>query len=315
VPGIGGRWTEECRSGWWDLFVGPGKPIDTGRFFVICANYVGGCYGSTGPASIDPVTGRPFGSSFPQVTMADIVDAHLPLLAHLGIEKLHATIGASTGGMLALSLATRYPDLVDVVIPVATGIGATGLHVVHNFEQINAIQNDPDFRSGDYYDDVPPAKGLALARMIGHKTFISLGALRNRARAEVVDHQEGPGTYRLNHSIESYMWHQGQKFVARFDANSYLRLMVAWQTVDLVAEAGLDDVSELFIPCKHQSYLVFSIDSDVCFYPDEQADMVRQLQLADVPVRWVTVHSDKGHDSFLLEPELYAPHLVDTLGH
>ncbi len=314
VPGLDGRWTEECQTGWWSAFVGSGKPIDTDRFFVICVNYIGGCYGSTGPASINPATGDRYGSQFPEVTMADIVDSQVVLLEHLGIDRLHAVIGASTGGMAALSLASRHPDLVDVVIPVATGIGATGLHILHNFEQIVAIENDPDFRGGDYYHEAPPIRGLMLARMIGHKTFISLEALRRRAREEVVDHREGPGTYRLNHSVESYMWHQGHKFVTRFDANSYLHLMYAWQTVDLVGDAGLDDVSELFIPCKHQRYMVFSIDSDVCFYPAEQADLVRQLQVADVPVRWVTVHSDKGHDSFLLEPELFAPHLVDTLG-
>ncbi len=313
VAGVGDRWTEEAHVGWWDSFIGPGRALDTDRFFVICANYLGGCYGSTGPTSIDPATGEPYASSFPDVCFADMVDAHLPLFRHLGISKLHAAVGGSTGGLMVLSLATRYPDLVDVVIPIATGVRTTALQLIHNFEQINAIENDPRFLGGDYYGSAPPDGGLGLARMIGHKTFVSLRSLEDRARDEVLDHSEGPGTYGLNHVLESYMWHQGQKFVRRFDANSYLRIMKAWQTVDLVAEAGLDDFTELFTRCKHQRYMVFSIDSDVCFYPDEQAEMARFLELADVPYRWITVHSDKGHDSFLVEPELFTPHLVDTL--
>ncbi len=313
VPGLGARWTEETHVGWWDGFIGPGKALDTNRFFVICANYLGGCYGSTGPASIVPAGGARYGASFPNVCFADMVDAHLPLLDHLGIAKLHAVVGGSTGGMMVLSLATRYPDLVDVVIPIASGVRATALQLIHNFEQINAIENDPAFRGGDYYDHDPPDSGLGLARMISHKTFVSLRSLQDRARNEILDHNEGPGTYRLNHVLESYMWHQGQKFVSRFDANSYLRIMHAWQTIDLAAEAGVADVSELFTPCKHQRYMIFSIDSDVCFYPDEQQEMTQFLDLADVPYRWITVHSDKGHDSFLVEPELFAPHLIDTL--
>jgi len=313
VTGPGVRWTEEIHVGWWDGSIGPGKAIDTNRFFVICVNYLGGCYGSTGPASIDLATGRPYGASFPAVSFADMVDAHLPLLAHLGIERLHAAIGGSTGGLMALSLATRHPDKVDIVIPIACGVRATALHLIHNFEQISAIQSDPAFRGGDYYDHDPPSSGLRLARMIGHKTFVSLRAMRDRARDEILDHSEGPGTYRLNHPLESYMWHQGQKFISRFDANSYLRIMQAWQTIDLAAEAGVVDLSELFTACKHQRYMVFSIDSDVCFYPDEQEELVHYLDLADVPHRWITVHSDKGHDSFLVEPELFAPHLFDTL--
>lgn len=313
VPGTGGRWTEECRMGWWDDFIGPGKAIDTNRYAVIAANYLGGCYGSTGPSSIDPATGRPYGSSFPRVTFADMVDVQMRLLDHLGIAKLHAVVGGSTGAVLALSLATRYPDRVDIVVPIAGGIRVTALQTIHNFEQITAIENDPAFAGGDYYEGPRPDAGLRLARMIGHKTFVSLSAMEERARQEVVPGDEGPGSYVISSALESYMWHQGRKFIRRFDANSYLRIMEAWQTFDLAAEAGFDDSSDLFIGCKHQRYMVFTIDSDVCFYPEEQANLVRALKLADVDHRWITVHSDKGHDSFLLEPDLYAPHLRDTL--
>ncbi|NNF68301.1 MAG: alpha/beta fold hydrolase, partial [Acidimicrobiia bacterium] len=249
----------------------------------------------------------------PSITFADIADTQVALLRSLGIERLHAAVGGSTGGFLALSLATRYPDFVGKVAPLASGVKATALQTIQNFEQITAVQNDPAFQGGDYYPGPGPERGLMLARMIGHKTFVSLAAMEERARGEVI-RREGPGTYQISNTLESYMWHQAEKFVQRFDANSYLRIMEAWQGFDLAADAGLDDVSEVFVPCKHQEYLVFSIDSDVCFYPDEQADLTWNLKLADVPHRRITVHSEKGHDSFLVDPDLFAPHLRDFLG-
>ncbi len=313
VPGIGDRWTTECQTGWWDGFIGPGKAIDTDRFFVIAANYLGGCYGSTGPSSLDPNTGKSYGSSFPRIGFCDTVDANVHLVEHLGIDKLHAVVGASTGGIMCLSLATRYPDLVDIVIPIASGARLTALQTIHNLEQIVAIESDPAFAGGDYYDEqTRPDRGLALARMIGHKTFVSLDWLEQRARAETAA-GTGPGSHRIDSPLESYMWHQGNKFIKRFDANSYLLNMKAWQSFDLAAEAGFDDLNDVFTLSKNHRYMVFSIDSDVCFYPDEQDDLVSYLKTADVPHRHITVHSEKGHDSFLLEPRLYAPHIADTL--
>lgn len=312
VPDTGSRWTEECVLGWWDPFIGPGKAIDTDRFFVVCANILGSCYGSTGPASIDPVTGRPYGASFPSVAFCDMVDVQVRLLEHLGISRLHAVIGGSIGGVMCLSLATRYPELVDIVIPIASGLRTTALQKIHNFEQIVAIESDPAFRGGDYYGKSEPRDGLALARMIGHKTFVSLGAMEERARSEVIDH-EGPGSYSVDTPLESYMWHQGRKFVDRFDANSYLEIIEAWQTFDLAFEAGVDGFDDLFVNGGHQSYMVFSIDTDVCFYPDEQDDLVQALKAGDVRHRRITVHSRNGHDAFLIEPGLFAPYLTDTL--
>ncbi len=311
VPGVGALWTDECQSGWWDEFIGPGRALDTDRFAVICVNYLGGCYGSTGPSSVNPDTDEPYGSSFPEVSFCDIVDSQIPLLDHLGIVRLHAVTGASVGGIMCLSLATRFPDRVRIVIPIAAGLRVTPLQLLHNFEQANAIITDADFVGGDYYDGPNPDGGLALARMIGHKTFVSLQAMEERARDEVGNEFAGP--IRISNPLESYMWHQGQKFVQRFDANSYLRLMQAWQTSDLLGEAGVSNFDELFSPCRHQRHMVFSIDSDVCYYPEEQVALVAALKQAQVPVRHVTVHSDKGHDAFLLEPELFEPHLTQTL--
>lgn len=313
VPGVGSLWTEECERGWWDRFIGPGKAFHTDRFFVICVNYLGGCYGSTGPRSVNPATGKPYGSAFPEVTLADIVDSQVRLLDHLGIERLHAVTGGSVGGMMCLSFATRYPQRVKIVSPIATSLYATTLQRLHNFEQIYAIEQDPNFKSGDYYDGDPPNQGLALARMIAHKTYVSLHALEDRARDEIIQPEDGFRLYRFTHAIESYMLHHGNKFVKRFDANSYLRIAVAWLRFDLLREAGAPDFQSLLATCTHQRYMVFSIDSDVCFYPEEQREMVKELNEAGVPCRHITVHSEKGHDAFLLEPHLFAPHLIYSL--
>ncbi len=313
VPGLDGRWTDEVQAGWWDGFVGPGKALDTRRFCVICANYLGGCYGSTGPASIEPATGRPWGPGFPVLRMSDIVDSQMRLLDSLGVTRLHAVVGASIGGFLCLLTAARYAERVKIVVPIGTGIETTIYQRILNFEQVTAIESDPHFQGGDYYDGPRPDRGLALARRIAHKTFVSLETLRERARGEVVSHKPPHGWYEMNHPVESYMLHQGDKFVRRFDANTYLRILDAWQWFDLVKESEAEDFHELFTRCQQQEFLVFSIDSDVMFYPQEQARLVQHLKKAQVPVMWITVHSDKGHDSFLLEPRLFSPHLVQVL--
>ena len=315
VPGLEGRWTDELRVGWWDGFIGPGKALDTRKFCVICANYLGGCYGSTGPATVNPATGRPWGPAFPVLRMSDIVDSQMRLLDHLGVRQLHAVIGASIGGFLCLITATRYPGRVNIVVPIGTGVETTVYQRILNFEQITAIEGDPNFKGGDYYQGPRPDIGLALARRIAHKTFVSLDALRERARGEVVSHKPPYGWYEMNHPVESYMLHQGEKFVTRFDANTYLRISDAWQWFDLVSESGVKDAPSLFNRCRRQEFLVFSMDSDLSFHPAEQAKLVHLLKKSGVSVMWITVHSDKGHDAFLLEPRLFTPHLAQVLGH
>lgn len=304
VPGVEPLWTEECHTGWWDDFIGPGKALDSDRYFIICANYLGSCYGSTGPRSPHPQTDQPYGSSFPQICAEDVVRSQLLLLDALGIGQLHAVVGASLGGMMALLLATRYPKRVRVVMPMATGAETTVLQRILNLEQIVSISSDPNFQGGDFYQATLPKTGVTLARIIAHKTFVSLQVLEGRARQEVADDRRLGEFYSLSHSIESYMLYQGKKFAERFDANSYLRLLDLWQHFDLgPIGAGL------FVPCQDHRFLIFSIDSDVCFYPEEQMAIVRALEAAEVDVKYITVHSDKGHDSFLLEPELYSPYI------
>lgn len=307
-------WNDECHTGWWDAFVGPAKAIDTDKYFVICCNYLGGCYGSTGPASTNPETGKPYGSAFPHVGAADVVDSQVGLLDELGIDRLHAVIGPSIGGLLCLSLATRHPDRVNIVISIGSALEISALQRIVIFEQALAIENDPNFKGGDYYDAEPPDRGLALARMISHKTFISLRTLERRARREVAKFNDALAWYKVQSPLESYMLHQGRKFVDRFDANTYLRILEIWHTFDAFGDAGFTEARELFARSKKQQWLIFSIDSDVCFYPDQQLQLAKGLREADVPYMHITVHSEKGHDSFLLEPGLYTPHLQFALG-
>jgi homoserine O-acetyltransferase len=315
VEGVGERWTEDCHHGWWDLFIGPDKALDTKRYFIICANYLGGCYGSSGPLSINPETGKPYGRDFPAVRTCDVVASQLALLDSLGIEKLHAVIGASVGGLLAVNLATLHPERVKLVVPVATGCRTTVLTRLTLFEQVLAIENDPHFNGGDYNDTNTPEYGLALARMISHKTFVHLDAIERRARQDLKQGGDTLSWYRVQHNVESYMLHQGKKFVKRFDANTYLRIADMWLRFDPLRDAGVDSYEALFARSRAagQHYLIFSIDSDFCFYPEEQAEMVGYLEKAGVSNMHITVHSDKGHDSFLLEPQLYTPHLAYTL--
>ena len=314
IEDVGERWTAEMQTGWWDDFIGPGKVFDTDRWFVICANYIGGCFGSTGPTSIDPTTGRPYRADFPAISFADCVDTQVRLLDALGIERVRAVVGPSTGGMACINFATLYPHRTERVLLIGTGMRSTTLQRIHNYEQIRAIESDPAYLGGHYDHAEGPREGMAVARMISHKTFVSLAALEDRSSREVrVPSAVGSSWYGVSHPLESYMLHQGLKFAERFDANSYLRILDAWNRFDPVADADASDEVDLFARCRHQRYLIFSIDSDVCYYPEEQAEIAATLKRAGVERIHVTVHSDKGHDSFLLEPALYGPHVRQLL--
>jgi homoserine O-acetyltransferase len=311
IDGVGDLWQEELHDGWWEDMIGPGKALDTDRFFIICANYLGGCYGSTGPAAINLETGRPWGSEFPAVTAADQVEVMTRLIDGLGIDALHAVVGPSVGGLVALTFATLHPQRVRNVVAIGSGYKTTVLNRLILFEQILAIENDPYFNGGDYYDNSPPLYGLALARMISHKTFVHLDSIEKRARQDVVQADDILAWYRVRDQFQSYMLHQGKKFVKRFDANTYLRIIDLWSRYDATLEGGAESPMDLLSRARDagQRWLVFSIDSDFCFYPEEQAELVKHLESAGVDVMHITVHSEKGHDSFLLEPDLYTPHI------
>jgi homoserine O-acetyltransferase len=313
---VGDFWQPELHEGWWNVMIGPRKAIDTRKFFVICVNYLGGCYGSTGPASINAATGQPWGASFPAVTAADQAEIACRLLNHLGIVQLHAVVGPSVGGLVGLTFATRFPQRVRNVISIAAGFKTTVLNRLILFEQILAIENDPHFNGGDYYAGEAPLYGLALARMISHKTFVHLDAIETRARQDVIQPDDVLAWYRVRDQFQSYMLHQGKKFVRRFDANTYLRIIDMWSRYDAALEGDAESPVVLFERARQagQHWLVFSIDSDFCFYPEEQSELVKHLKDAAVDVMHITVHSDKGHDSFLLEPNLYTPHITWLLG-
>ncbi|MFK7851526.1 MAG: homoserine O-acetyltransferase [Akkermansiaceae bacterium] len=311
ILGIGDLWQPELHQGWWEDMIGPGKAIDTDRFFVVCPNYLGGCYGSTGPASKNPETGKPWGSTFPSISAADQVNAFALLLDSLGIDSLHSLVGPSVGGLVATTFATRLPNRAKRVVNIAAGFKTTVLNRLILFEQILAIENDPNFNGGDFYNGEPPIYGLALARMISHKTFVHLDSIEKRARRDVIQAEDVLQWYKVRDQFQSYMLHQGKKFVRRFDANTYLRIIDLWSRYDALVEGDAETPKELFERCKDagQKWLVFSIDSDFCFYPEEQLELVGHLESADVESMHITVHSKKGHDSFLLEPDLYTPHI------
>jgi homoserine O-acetyltransferase/O-succinyltransferase len=316
IESVGDLWQPEMHDGWWESMIGPGKAMDTDRYFVICANYLGGCYGSTGPASLNPKTGVPWGASFPAVSAADQVEVFAKLLDHFEIVTLHAVVGPSVGGLVALTFATRFAARVRQVIVIASGFKTTVLNRLILFEQILAIENDPHFNGGDYYAAEPPLYGLVLARMISHKTFVHLDSIEKRARQDVVQPDDVLAWYRVRDQFQSYMLHQGKKFVRRFDANTYLRIIDLWSRFDATQEGDAETPADLFerVKAAGQRWLVFSIDSDFCFYPEEQAELVKHLEDAKVDVMHITVHSDKGHDSFLLEPDLFTPHVSWLLG-
>lgn len=313
VPGSEELWNEECQVGWWDAFVGPGRPFDTDRYFIICANWLGSCYGSTSAYAFNPETDKPYGSDFPIITASDIVDAQLALIDHLGIEQLLAVVGGSLGGFMCLDLAVRHPDRVRGVIPIASSAGCSTLQKMYNFEQIFAIEEDCHFHRGDYYEQGEhPDMGLMLARMIAHKSYVSLSVIEERASAEIIQDKDDLKGYKLQHRVESYVLHQAKKFIQRFDANAYLSILNMWQRFNIARQFG-GDLSAALSRCRNHRFLVFTIDSDVCFYPDEQRELCDGLRRASVPYQHVTIHSDKGHDSFLLEPELYAPNIIYLL--
>ncbi|QWP64681.1 alpha/beta fold hydrolase [Akkermansia massiliensis] len=267
----------------------------------------GGCYGTTGPASPSPADGLPYGSRFPHVEAADQARLQALLLDSLGIERIHLA-GPSVGGLIALSFACQFPERARSFISIGSGYRASIEHRLSLFEQILAIELDPDFRGGDYYQGPAPKKGLAFARIIGHKSFVYQEGLEQRARKEVGG-KSGLLTWMTpTRSTQSYMLHQGTKFAERFDANAYIRIADMWAEFDIRDHApdgtfktALEGFRRAGIPS-----LVFSIDTDCCFRPAEQQDFVAQLESARIPVEFHTIVSTKGHDSFLLEPELYA---------
>jgi homoserine O-acetyltransferase/O-succinyltransferase len=290
---------DDPRPGWWDIMIGPGKGIDTDRYCVICVNVLGGCMGSTGPASENPETGRPYGLSFPMVTIGDMVKAQKVLLDHLGITSLLAVIGGSVGGMQALEWSVRYPGLVRACIPLATTSHHSALAIAFNEIGRQAVMSDPHFNKGDYYGGPRPDLGLALARMIGHVTYLSDEALRQKFGRRLQDRQNFSFNFDADFQVESYLRYQGSKFVQRFDANSYLYITKAADYYDLRQQHGKGSEVEAFSKTRAK-FLVVSFTSDWLYPTYQSRALVKALKKNGLDVSFCEIEADCGHDAFLL---------------
>jgi homoserine O-acetyltransferase len=293
------------KPGWWDYAVGPGKPIDTDQFFVICANVIGGCMGTTGPTSINPESGQPYGLGFPLVTVRDMVRAQAMLIDALGIDQLLAVIGGSMGGMQALQWAASYPDRVYSAMPIATAARHSAQNIAFHEVGRQAIMADPNWRGGDYaLSGVHPSKGLAVARMAAHITYLSEAALQRKFGRELHDRNALSFGFDADFQIESYLRHQGMTFVDRFDANSYLYITRAMDYFDLAADYG-GVLAEAFRGTRTR-FCIVSFTSDWLFPTVENKRVAHALNAAGANVSFVEIESDRGHDAFLLdEPELF----------
>ena len=287
--------------GWWDVLIGPGKAIDTGRWFVICPNVLGGCRGTTGPGSIDPATGAPWGSRFPTLTVGDMVAAHALLLDHLGIERLHAAIGGSLGGHQVLELATRFPERVAGAVALATSPHLTSQALAFDVVGRNAIFRDPNYHAADGDTGATPTVGLAIARMLGHITYLSREAMMQKFGANRIALESSATAFERRFEVGSYLAHQGEKFVERFDANSYVTLSLA---MDLFSLGETHEALVERFAASRCAWLVVSFSTDWLFPPFQSKQMVDALLAAGRPVAACTVESRCGHDAFLLEDDL-----------
>ena len=293
------------KPGWWVDLVGPGKIIDTNRFFVVCANVLGGCMGSTGPKEINPATGKPWGLRFPVITIRDMVAAQAKLIDHLGIDKLFCVIGGSMGAMQVLEWATRYPERVFAAVPIAGSYRHSAQNIAFNEVGRQAIMADPDWSHGNYLEENKiPKRGLAVARMAAHITYLSEVALQRKFGRRLQDRQALTYGFDADFQVESYLRHQGYTFVDRFDANSYLYITRAMDYFDLAQEN--DGVLANAFKGTRVRYCLISFSSDWLFPTEESRAIVRALNAVAANVSFVEVESDKGHDAFLLdEPEFH----------
>ena len=297
------------KPGWWEAVVGPGRPIDTDRCFVICANVLGSCIGSTGPRSINPATGEPWGTDFPPITIRDMVRAQKLLVEHLGIRRLFAVVGGSMGGMQALEWAATFPAMVFAAVPIATAPFHSAQNIAFHEVGRQAIFADPDYVGGRYWESGRvPARGLAVARMAAHITYLSEQALTRkfgrRLQAGPERAQEALSLFGDMFEVESYLRHQGSTFVRRFDANSYLTITRAMDYFDLAAEHD-GDLSAAFRGTRTR-FCVVSFTSDWLFPTAQSRAIARALNRAAANVSFVEIASDKGHDAFLLdEPDFH----------
>ena len=293
---------ENGKLGWWDDCIGPGKPFDTDRFFVICSNVLGSCYGSTGPASIDPTTGQPYGLRFPVVTIGDMVRAQVALIDHLGIDRLLCAAGGSMGGMQVLEWTARHPQRIRSAIPLATTGRSSPMLIAFSEVGRQAIYADPNWQGGDYYaNGRRPDAGLAIARMVGHITYLSEQSMHQKLGRRLQNKERFGYEFQTEFEVESYLRHQGLTFSRRFDANSYLYITKAMDYFDLSTPTGA--LAAAFADSTHVKYLVVSFTSDWLYPSYHGKEIVSALRATHKHVSYYEVDSHYGHDAFLLERE------------
>ncbi len=310
---VAGYYANDVKNvGWWDNMVGPGKPIDTNKFFVIGLNNLGGCHGSTGPSSIDPQTGKPYGASFPLITVEDWIEAQARLADYLGIHQFAAVLGGSLGGMQAMQWALSYPQRVRHVLTIASAPHLTAQNIAFNDVARNAILTDPEFHNGDFYQHgVVPTRGLRLARMLGHITYLSDDAMADKFGRELRTGKLNY-SYEIEFQIESYLRYQGDKFAAYFDANTYLLMTKALDYFD-PARGFNGDLNRAFAAAKAK-FLVVSFTTDWRFSPQRSREIVRALLHNKRDVSYAEIASQHGHDSFLMDDEQYFAVMRNYLG-
>ncbi|MDO9443040.1 MAG: homoserine O-acetyltransferase [Beijerinckiaceae bacterium] len=294
------------KSGWWETMIGPGKPVDTERYFVICSNVLGGCLGTTGPASTNPATSKPYGLDMPMVTIRDMVRAQAMLIDHFGIDQLFCVIGGSMGGMQVLQWAASYPERVFAAIPIATAARHSSQNIAFHEVGRQAVMADPEWAGGRYFETGHhPTKGLAVARMAAHITYLSDEALHRRFGRKFQNRAAPTFSFDADFQIESYLRHQGSTFVERFDANSYLYLTRAMDNFDLAADFE-GSLARAFQRTRTR-FCVASFTSDWLFPTSASRAIVHALNAGGASVSFVEIETDKGHDAFLLDvPELFA---------
>ncbi|TWU07913.1 homoserine O-acetyltransferase MetX [Stieleria varia] len=293
--------------GWWEYLIGPGKAIDTDRLFVVCPNVLGGCRGTTGPGEIDPKSGRPYGAEFPRITIGDMVSVQKRLAEHLGITRWRAIVGGSLGGHQAMTWVARYPKSTDLCVIIASSPRLTNQALGFDVIARNAIQTDPYYAGGQYYDQPQrPDTGLAIARMLGHITYLSSEVMEEKFDPDRHDPRQIASIFEQRFSIGSYLAHQGQKFTTRFDANSYLSISMAMDLFDLGTNRL--QLMERFDEADCE-FLLVSFSSDWLFTPAQSREIVNALTALDKPVTYAEITSPRGHDSFLIPDDIeqYAP--------
>ena len=290
---------EDEKPGWWDIMVGPGKGIDTGKYFVICSNIIGSCMGSTGPCSTNPKNVQPYALDFPVVTIGDMVVAQKKLMDHLGIEKILCVVGGSIGGMQVLEWTVRYPDMVVSAIPLASTTKHSALAIAFNEVARQAIMADPNWNSGNYYYGPKPNLGLAVARMIGHITYLSDESMRLKFGRRLQDKGDFSFNFDADFQVESYLRYQGKKFVDRFDANSFLYITKASDYYDMGNQYGEGSAVKAFSKAIAK-FLVVSFTSDWLYPTYQSKAMVKAMKKNGLDVSFCEIEAEWGHDAFLI---------------